>query len=735
MAETTYADCSRSTEDRLEDLLARMTPEEKVGQLFQGNARSDDVELWVRDWGCGSLLQASGEKMIRLQKIASEETRLGIPLLFGIDAIHGHNQWRGATIFPTQMTLACSWKPELAERMGAITGREMRYSGLHWTFSPTAELARDLRWGRCDEAAGEDPLLASDFVAAIVRGYQGKSLSDPDSVLACVKHFAGYCGTEGGRDASEAHLTRRELLTTFLPVFEAAVRAGAATVMIAYNCIDGQPCNTNRWLLSDVLVDAWEFRGFTITDWNNVGALVTRQFTCRDIVEASVKSLEAGMHMCMTTPEFVRATIEAVRTGRLDSAIVDAAVRRILRMKFAVGVFDDKRYPDLDAGKAVWACPAHQEASLAAARESLVLLKNEGDLLPLTQEVRTVAVIGANADDEFAQLGDWSRVGWNTHERCEGETGSGHPRENITTIVDALRARGGLNVTFARGCGPLDAAEDDSGFEAATRAAAQADVAVVVLGDERSIVGETFDRAHLALPGNQQAMLKAVHATGTPVVLVLINSKPIAIPWAAEHVPAIVEAFNPGMRGGTAVIDALFGARNFHGKLCVSFPRCTGQLPVYYNQLPGWHCEQPTNLGYVDETPGPLYAFGYGLSYTRFDITDVKLSPEVLRTGETLTVSATVKNVGDRPGVEVVQVYVNDVASTLSTPCKELKGYARVTLEPAEEQTVTVEIPCAKLAFFGADLNPVVEPGAFELMVGSSSRDRDLQRFRFEVID
>ena len=732
--EADYRNRAAPTETRVSDLLERMTLREKVGQMFQGNAREDEAERWVRDWCCGSLLAVTGQRTVALQRIASEETRLGIPLILGIDAIHGHNQWREGTVFPTQLALGCSWNPELGRRMAEITAREMTYTGVHWTFSPGGELVRDIRWGRCDEAFAEDPLLAGEFVKAMVEGYQGRDLADPHSVLACPKHFAGYCETQGGRDASEADLSRRKMLSAFLPAFEPAVRAGAGSIMSGYNAIDGEPCNTNRWLLTEVLIDDWGFDGITITDWNNVEALVTQQFTCRDLVEASIRSIEAGMHMCMATPAFVEAAMQAVESGRLDISLVDEAVRRILTAKFRLGLFDDKRYADIAAGESVWFCAAHQAAALAAAQDSLVLLKNEGALLPLAGDTRRVALFGANADDDLAQLGDWSRVGGNSIKPLEGDTLTGHPRENIVTILDGLSARADIDVAYVRGCGPLDAPDDTADFDAVVCACREADVAVVVAGDRREIVGERCDRSNPVLSGNQQALLEHVVATGTPVVLLLVNSKPLDISWAAANVPAIVEAFNPGILGGTAVARALFGEANFNGKLSVSFPRSVGQQPAYYNQLPGWHALDEAAPAYVDEEPGALFPFGYGLSYTTFEMADVRLCAEELRAGETLTISAAVTNTGNAAGAEVVQVYVNDLVSSLTTPLKELKGFAKVELAPGESAEVHIDIPHDQLSFVGPDLTRVVEPGEFEVMVGNSSRDEDLVSLRFSVL-
>ena len=652
--------------EKIEALLTKMTLKQKIGQMYQINARSRTTEKLLKEWGCGSVLQASGERALKLQKISLEETELGIPLLFGIDAIHGHNQWKESTVFPTQLTLACSWNPKLGKEMAEITAKEMRHTGVHWTFSPTAELVRDLRWGRCDEASGEDPYLASLFVEEIVKGYQGKDLSDPNSVMACIKHFAGYCETIGGRDATDAKLSKRELLSTFLPVFEPGIRAGAASIMIAYNNIDGESCTTNSWLLNDIL-NEWDFYGFTVTDWKNISNLVDKQFLCKDYIEASIKSIKAGTDMCMNSPEFLEATLEAVESGQLDISFIDRSVRKILDIKFRLGLFDDKKHFSLEEGKKVWACEEHKASTLKAAEESIVLLKNENSILPLNPSKKKISVFGANAVSDMAMMGDWSRLVWNSHDSETEGTETGHPKENITTVLQGLESNIEYNVNYVRGCGPIDDINDEKEFTKAEEAAKNSDVAIMVLGDTRVLHGECRDRANIELSGNQKQLLAKIKATATPIVLIYIASKPLDISWASKNVDAIICAFNPGMLGGKAIANLIYGDKNFVGKLATTFPRSLGQLPVYYQEIPGWHSDHPDGYGYIDDKETtPLYPFGFGLSYTSFELSDIKLSNTSLKKDQNISVSVKVSNTGKVAGVEVVQVYINDII----TECK-----------------------------------------------------------------
>jgi len=722
MSETiVYKDPQCPVEERVEDLLSRMTLEEKVGQMCQVDGRREP-ERWVREKHCGSLLHVMGEVTQELQKLAAQ-SRLGIPIIFGIDAIHGHAFWPTATVFPTQLGSSCSWNPELIEEIGQITAKEASYTGMHWTFSPVLGTSRDLRWGRVDETFGEDPYLIGVLGSALVRGYQGDDLADPHAILACAKHYAGYSETRGGRDASEADLSQRKMYSVFLRPFRDAARAGCATFMTAYQSIDGIPCTANRWLLWDVLKEEWGFEGFVVTDWNNVGRMCAEQKVCTTVEEAARRAAEAGNDMIMTTPAFFEAAVSLVQSGKLDVAHIDEACRRILRLKFKLGLFDENRYVDLEGGQEIIGCAEHRKVALESAYQSVVLLKNQDSLLPLSDDLRRVAVIGPNADDVKAQLGDW--VSWSGQLGVHAKARS---RESIVTVLDGIRKRvpSTCRVDYIKGCDVLDPSTDDVAEAAAL--AREADVAIVVVGDNLALNGEGRDRANLDLSGGQRQLLEAVYATGTPMVVVLVNGKPLSIPWVAHYARAILEAWNPGMEGGTAVAGILFGDRNPSGKLTISFPYHVGQQPVYYNQIPGWHAEH-----YADMPKEPLFAFGYGLSYTSFVTSNLRLHTRELAEGETLRVEIDVENTGEWEGTEIIQLYINDVYSSVTTPVKELKAFQRIALEPGEKKTVLLEVPYERLALVNRNLETVVEPGEFEVMVGSSSRDKDLLKGTFEV--
>jgi beta-glucosidase len=721
-----YQDPSLTTEARIADLLPRMTLEQKVGQMVQADGRKQAAEQ-VRAQSVGSFLHTLGRETLELQQLA-ESTGLGIPILFGIDAIHGHGFWPGATVFPTQLALSCSWNVALAETMGRVTAKEMLATGMHWTFSPVLCITRDLRWGRVDETFGEDPYLIGELAKALVRGYQGDKLSAPDSVLACAKHFAGYSETVGGKDATEAELSRRKLMSTFLPPFEAVARAGCRTFMTAYQCIDGVSCVVNRWLLTGLLREQWGFDGMVVTDWDNVGRTHHQQFLYPSIEAAVPDSVRAGNDMIMVTPQFYQAAIDHVRQGRLDEADIDQACRRVLTQKFDLGLFDHKRYP-AEGALEVIGSDLHRKPLLDAALQSIVLLKNGSQdgppMLPLADTVRKIAVLGPNADNTLAQLGDWSFGSGQA-----GLSTEGHPRELIVTVLDGIRERaasGGVEVSYARCCDVLK--DDTEGIAEGVELARQADVAVVVVGDVLEQTGEEKDRSDLELSGGQLPLLQAVKETNTPLVVVLINSKPLCIPWVAEHADAILEAFNPGMLGGRAIAQLVFGDANPAGKLTVSFARQLGSQPVYYQKIPGWH---GAKLGTYDDTP--LFPFGFGLSYTQFEYQNLSVNPPQVVPGQSVQVSVELRNAGTRAGTEITQLYLNDVYTRLSTPEKILKRFARTALEPGERCRLQFELNTDDLFYPGHNGEPVLEPGRFQVLVGGSSATPDLLQSGFELL-
>ena len=716
-----YLNPALTVEERVADLVGRMTLEEKVGQLMMWDARSEDLSF-INTRQPGSILHILGAKIDRAMDLAARN-RLAIPLLVGEDGIHGHSFWKGSTIFPTQLALASSWNPELLEQVGRVTAEEMAPTGIHWTFSPVLCLTRDLRWGRTGETFGEDPYLIGELGAALIRGYQGKGLDDPTAVLATAKHYAGYSETQGGRDASEADISRRKLRSYFLPPFERAARAGAMTFMTGYQSMDGVPSTANRWLLTDVLKNEWGFRGVLVTDWDNVGRLVYEQKVCASYADAAIVALRAGNDIMMTTPQFYEGALEAVRSGRLAESEIDAPVRRFLALKFRMGLFENPRRPDLARAAVEVTRADHRAANLAAARESLVLLQNNG-LLPLDPaKVRSIAVVGPNADDDLQQLGDWS-LGSPQHPPEAGK----HPREKTTTVLDGIRslAPAGSTVRHERGCSIVD--EDLSGIPAAVAAAQASDVIVSVVGDHLRFIGETQSTATLELQGGQVALLDALEKTGKPMIVVLVNSKPLVLPPSAKRAAAILEGFNPGMEGGRAVAEAVFGQLNPSGKLTISIPVHVGQQPVFYSQVRGQHGDR-----YADLTQEPLFPFGHGLSYTQYRYSNLRLAAPTLARGQAAAASVDVENAGQRAGDEIVQVYVSDVVTSATWVNKALKGFARVYLAPGEKKTVQVTLPWEAFEIVDAEGRNVVEPGEFEILVGPSSRDRDLLKATLRV--
>lgn len=754
-----YLDPTLPVADRVADLLARMTLPEKVGQMMQLNAADGIDEVMAMH--AGSILHASPQAVRRAHELTAA-TRLRIPLLVAEDAIHGHSFWEGATIFPTQLAMAASWDPDLLERVARVTAVEAAATGIHWTFSPVLCITRDLRWGRVDETFGEDPFLIGELASAMVRGYQGDGLSDPDAILATAKHFAGYSETQGGRDASEADISRRKLRSWFLPPFERVAREGCRTFMLGYQSMDGVPITVNEWLLTDVLRGEWGYQGTLVTDWDNVGRMVWEQQVQPDHASAAAAAVRAGNDMIMTTPQFFDGAQQAVAEGRLDEAAIDAAVSRILTLKFELGLFEDPRHPDPARQARVIASAPHTELNLEAARRSLVLLANDGTL-PLAGGLtaddasgraasdgtpRTIAVVGPNADDPDTTLGDWA-----------GRSGQadwlpdGHPRHQIATVLDGLRAVAPADwtVTHAPGARILTHAPDPAGpfpdgqprpdvvtpaapdaalIGEAVAAARAADHVVAVVGDRIELVGETRSTATLELFGDQLALLEALVATGTPLTVVLLASKPLVLPaWLREAAAAIVWAGNPGMAGGRAVAELLLGLIEPSGRLPLTFAEHAGQLPVYYQQIRGQHGER-----YADLTQRPPFAFGEGLSYTTVEYGVPEIAEPDLGLDDTVRARVRVTNTGARPVRETVQAYVRDVVTSVTWAVKELKAYRLVDLAPGESAEVTIEVPVADCTLVDPAGRRVVEPGAFELLVGPSSRDEDLRAARFTVL-
>ncbi|PYP05095.1 MAG: glycosyl hydrolase [Gemmatimonadetes bacterium] len=695
-----------AAEQKIDSLLARMTLEEKLGQLNQLSVNQQPTPeqlALVRKGLVGSFLNLTGAAATRdAQRIAVTESRLRIPLIFGHDVIHGYR-----TIFPIPLGEAASWDPEAVEAAARVAAREAAAAGVHWTFAPMVDIARDPRWGRIAEGSGEDPYLGSAMAAARVRGFQGADPRSPDAVLATVKHFAAYGGAEGGRDYNTVDLSERTLREVYLPPYRAALDAGAGSVMTSFNEIGGIPSTASPWLMTTVLRREWGFRGFVVSDWTAINELLNHGVAASR-GDAGKLALEAGVDMDMVSRIYVDDLPALVRTGRIPVALVNEAVRRVLRAKAALGLFDDPYHgASPERERAVLLAPEHRQLARRVAEEAIVLLKNDGQLLPLGSRVRSVAVIGPLADDKVAALGSWP--------------GRGDPRDAVTPL-EGIRARAGsVTVVYAKGCGITDTAS--AGFADAVTAAKQADVVVLVLGEAGDMSGEAASRANLDLPGIQPRLFEAIYATGTPIVLVLMNGRPLTIPWAAEHVPAIVESWFLGIETGPALAAVLFGDVSPSGKLPVTFPRAVGQIPLYYNHKNTGRPTGPDKYTskYTDLPVTPLFPFGHGLSYTTFSYSDLRLSSPRITPAGTESVSVTVTNTGSREGVEVVQLYVHDEVASVTRPVRALAGFRRVSLKPGEARTVEFQLTPKELGLYNQNMKFVVEPGRFRVFVGGSS--------------
>ena len=779
MAETTentvnlpYKNPELPTEERIADLLGRMTLEEKVGQMMQLDARSGDLDDLIVNKHVGSILHTSPSDLPKAVETVNTKTRLGIPLVIGDDCIHGYSFWPGATIFPEQLGMATTWDSEKVQAAGRATAEEVSTTGVHWTFSPVLCIARDTRWGRVGETFGEDPYLIGEMASSIVKGYQGGAKAgEPlakDAILACAKHFAGYSETQGGRDASEADLSHRKLESWFLPPFERVAKEGCGTFMLGYESIEGVPVTFNKWLLSDRLRGAWNYQGTLITDWDNVGRSVWEQKVKPDYVQAAADAVKSGNDLVMTTPKFYEGAIEAVKTGLLDESLIDAAVARILALKFRLGLFEDPRLPDQERINAVIGSEEHQQLNLEVAREAVALLKNNGSLPFNAAGAKRIAVVGPLADDAQTQLGDWAgssgQINWMP---------DGHPREMITTVLDGFKQLSpeGCEVVYSRGANIVDLVPDPEGefypdgqprpkigvsakldralLDEAVENARQSDLIVAVVGDVIQAIGEGCSTATLELLGGQNALIDALsnvaRETGKPFVVVLVSSKPQVLPASvigtngvivdetpAEGTSALLWAPSPGMKGGQAIAEIILGETEPSGRLPITFPRHAGQLPVYYNQIRGQHGNR-----YADLTQDPAFAFGEGLSYTTFEYGEPTVTnvPESGAFGETDTVHAeiTLTNTGDRKGTEVVQLYIGDIVTSYSWTDRELKAFQRVKLEPGESETVAFDIPVSDCTIVDSEANRIVEPGEFEVLIGHSSRREDLKRTTFTV--
>lgn len=700
---------SADVEQRVSALLAQMTLQEKLGQLQQldgegnGNFRPEHVEL-VRKGLLGSTLGVrNGGRPNQIQRIAMEESRLKIPLLFGFDTIHGYR-----TIFPIPLGEAATWDPSLAERSSSIAAKESYAAGLRWTFAPMVDIARDPRWGRITEGAGEDPFLGAAFARARVRGFQGNDYSQPGKVLATAKHWVAYGAAEGGRDYDTTEMSEQTLRTIYFPPFKAAVDAGVGTFMSAFNALNGVPTSANYFTLTKVLRDEWKFDGFVVSDYTSVQELIAHGYAANG-KEAAQLALNAGVDMEMVSRLFNQNVPELLNERKVSQAALDEAVRRILRIKFRLGLFE-RPYVDEALEKTAYLTPESRAVAREIAGKSMVLLKNERETLPLSKTIGAVAVIGPLADDKRSPLGWWS--------------GDGRDEDTVTPLA-GIRSKvsAQTKVTYAKGCEVTG--DNTAGFEEAVAAARASDVALVFVGEAKEMVGEAASRATLDLPGRQMDLVKEVARAGKPTIVVLVNGRPPAIGWIVENVPAILESWMGGTESGNAIADILFGDVNPGGKLPVTFPRTTGQVPIYYNHTNTGRPPDANNRytsKYFDFPWTPQFPFGFGLSYTQFKISNVEVSAAQIRPDGTLRVTAEVENTGKRAGDEVVQLYIRDVAASIVRPVKELKGFQRVTLQPGEKRRVEFTLGPEHLGFYSRELKFVVEPGEFRVMVGANSQ-------------
>ncbi|WP_309839712.1 beta-glucosidase BglX [Flavobacterium sp. 2755] len=734
-----HMDANKPIEDRITLLMKEMTLEEKVGQMNQYNGSWDvtgpkpesgsNEEKYnnIKKGWVGSMLTVRGVKEVRaVQKIAVEETRLGIPLIFGFDVIHGYK-----TLSPIPLAESASWDLEAIKNSARVAALEASASGLNWTFAPNVDVANDARWGRVMEGAGEDPYLGSKIATARVKGFQGEKF-DNTSIIACAKHFAAYGFVEAGREYNSVDMSNSKLYNTVLPPFKATVDAGIRTFMNSFNTLNGVPATGNVFLQRDILKGAWGFKGFVVSDWASIGEMITHGYAA-NTADAAKKAAIAGSDMDMESNVYVSELVKLVKNGSVKESVIDDAVRRILRVKFELGLFDNPyKYCDEDREKANIGSKANNDGVLDMAKKSIVLLKNDKNLLPLKKSGAKIALIGALANDKNSPLGSW-RIAADDNTAVSVLEGMQQYKDNSLVYEKgtdvAVNKQSFLNEVQLN-------TTDFSGFEAAKTAAKNADVVVIVLGEIGFQSGEGRSRTELGLPGNQQQLLEEVYKVNPNIVLVLNNGRPLSIPWAAEHIPAIVEAWHLGTQTGNAVAQVLYGDYNPSGKLPMSFPRNVGQCPIYYNL---YNTGRPTDKDqnvfwshYSDVEKTPLYPFGYGLSYTSFAYKNLKIAKPSFQKGEKIEVSIDVTNTGNFDGKEVVQLYLNDPVASIVRPVKELKGFELIELKKGETKTIQFTLTDKELGFYDNDGKFLVEPGLFNVMVGWNSNEGLTTKFELK---
>jgi beta-glucosidase len=716
-------------------LMKKMSLEEKIGQLnlvtpggaVTGSVVSKDVDTKIRNGQVGGLFGITGpDKIRRAQEIAVKNSRLHIPLIFGLDVIHGHR-----TIFPIPLGLSASWDTSLIKRSARIAANEATADGLNWVYSPMVDIARDPRWGRIAEGSGEDAFLGSQIAKAMVEGYQGNNLSKDSTVMACVKHYALYGASEAGRDYNTVDMSKVRMYNEYFPPYKAAVDAGVGSVMSSFNTVDGIPASANRFLLTDVLRKQWGFKGLVVSDYTSISEMINHGLG--DLQTVSAKSLNAGMDMDMVSEGFLTTLEKSLKQGKVSLKTIDDACRKVLEAKYKLGLFDDPyRYCNEEKARTELMSEANLKAAREIAERCFVLLKNNDNLLPLKKS-GTIALIGPLADNKRNMLGTWSV--------------SGDPQKSVTIMQGIKNVAGDdVNILYAKGANisddtmvikrvnvfgteiDVDSKTPEEMINEAVETANKADVVVAVLGEAADMTGESSSMTHIGLQPSQENLLKALVKTGKPVVLVLMNGRPMTLTWEDAHVPAILDTWFGGTEAGNAVADVLFGNYNPSGKLTASFPRNVGQIPIYYNHF---NTGRPFHPGdspkfksdYLDVENTPLYPFGYGLSYTTFSYSDISLSSKVLKAGGKITASVKITNTGTRKGKETVQLYTRQMVGSIARPVKELKSFQQITLEPGETKKVSFSISVNDLKFYNSDLKYVYEPGAFKVFIGRNSAD------------
>jgi beta-glucosidase len=704
---------------KADSVMRLMTLEEKVGQMNQYNGDWDatgpitkdgDKQEQIRKGMLGSMLNVTGVEHTRELQEMTMQSRLRIPLLFGQDIIHGYR-----TTFPIPLGEAASWDMDAIQLSARIAGKEAAAAGVHWTFAPMVDIARDPRWGRVMEGAGEDPWLGSRIARARVLGFQGKRLGDTDAIMACAKHFAAYGAAIGGRDYNSVDMSLQTLWEIYLPPFKAALDAGAATFMNSFNSFNGIPATGNVYLQRDILKGRWKFKGFTVSDWNSVGEMIPHGFAA-DNYQAAWKAVTAGCDMDMESRSYIHNLAQLVREGKISIALVDDAVRRILTKKFELGLFDDPfRFCDKQREAQQWDNAANLAAEQTIAEKSIVLLKNDNQLLPLSRDTRTIALIGPLIKSVRENLGFWS------YQWPDDSARIVTPWDGIAHKVSST-----TRLLYAKGCGIEDSST--AGFAEAVAVASQADVVIMDVGEAPDMSGEAKSRSNLHLPGVQEDLIRAIQATGKPIVVMISAGRPLIFNWTADHVPAILYTWWLGTRAGGAMADALFGDYNPSGKLPISFPRAEGQIPIYYDHFStGRPAKSDSDLyyvsAYIDLINSPRFPFGYGLSYTSFSYSDIALSASSFRPGQQLTATVTLTNTGKYAGRETAEFYVRDLVGSVVRPVKELKGFTQVQLQPGESKKISFTIGADDLRFYNEKLDYIYEPGEFRLYIGGSSSD------------